>query len=328
MVRLAAVSLLVLATAACLGPGVDGARVDGGGTVADGGGGGTDGGTRTDGGTDGGTRTDGGALTDGGAGGGTVSDGGLDGGPGGTSDAGSGGGSSDAGAFGDAGGGSGPCAAGETRCNGPRLQTCSGGTFAAPVDCPTDQVCRGTGCVAVATCAGDTPPCCATSADCGTLSNFFSCPECRPAADGPSCLAGVCESAPPPQIDFGLIADATGLPGSARVAVRSAAITVYRGITADGRLVSCPMLLPASGTGPHDAQDPTLDAVYSRYANFQFSTGSDVFQVGLYSVPQGSMEAVVFSVYDGTGGTGTLLGRGRLDTLAPTAGGKYTLTLK
>ena len=300
MIRIAAVSLLVLATAACLGPAVDGSRVDGGGTLTDGGSGG-------------------GTLTDGGSGGGTLTDGGSDGG---TSDAGA---FADAGTFGDGGT---ACTAGETRCNGPRLQTCSGGTFAAPVDCPADAVCRGTGCTPVSSCAQDTPPCCATSADCGTLSDFFSCPECRPVADGRSCIAGVCESAPPSQIDFGLSADATALPGTARVAVRSAAITVYRGVTADGRLVSCAMLLPATGTGPHDAQDPTLDAVYSRSANFQFSTGSDVFNVGLYSVPQGSREAVVFSVYDGTGGTGTLLGRGCVDALAPTAGGQYTLTLQ
>lgn len=295
MTRLLAVTLLAFATSACLS-GVDASGIDGGasgdaGIVRDGGG--ADAGPGTDGGSVDGGVTDGGGGVDGG---------GVDGGA--------------------------QCTPGATRCNGPRVETCSAGTFLAPADCTGDSVCRQGSCVPVASCAQASPACCAFSSDCAPLQSLYGCPECRPVVDQTSCLAGVCESKTPTSVDIHVVADATGLPAATRIAIRSAVVTVYRGVTSDGRLVTCPWLLPPNPPGPHDAKDPTLNAVYSEDMDFVFSSGSDVFKATLNGVPQGSEEAIVFSVYDQTAGNGTRVGRGCIDMLAPTSTNRYTLTLK
>ncbi|RMG20394.1 MAG: hypothetical protein D6729_02935 [Deltaproteobacteria bacterium] len=268
--------------------------------------------------------SDGGALPDGGGDGGPGDGGTADGGDDGGSDA----GCSDPACLPCAQGGTfcpgtqvchmgacvDPCTPGETRCDGPRVQTCEsdGVSWSASARCGDDSLCRGNGCIAVASCQDEVPPCCALPRDCGTLSTPFTCPECRTVVRGGYCLAGACTPEPATRHDVYLLADATALSPSAQQAVVSGVVTVYRSPAADGRPATCAVLLGGTPS-PHDAKDPAFDAVISRPYNFSFGAGNNVYRALVQGIPEGSDQTVVLSVFDGAGGAGTRLGRGCID---------------
>ncbi len=218
------------------------------------------------------------------------------------------------------------CAPGLLTCNGPREQACGdGGTWLPPESCGVGGRCLGDACVAVNSCAADTPPCCSQPADCGNMAELFTCSECRPTIRTIGCLSGDCQVLPA-SLDFTVLGDAGALFDPTQVA--SGIVTLYRGETADGRVADCETLLSdATGISPHDDRDPQLNPTISRPYEFTGGTGSDLFTALVLGPPGGADQTIVFTVYDGTRGRGIRLGRGCVDHVTPLEGQTVILDL-
>ena len=181
-------------------------------------------------------------------------------------------------------------------------------------------------------CADADPPCCVTSWDCGSENNMVrkqDCPECRFVAEEAYCIAGRCEPESATRVGFNVYADADGLAPAEADAVKSAVITVYRGIDSIGDAVDCARILAPGdgGMSLHNAASPYLVATVSRAFSVSRATGRDVFGTFLSPVPTGPDQILVFTVYDEAGGLGNALGRGCLDGLDPKEGVDVSLPL-
>lgn len=224
----------------------------------------------------------------------------------------------------------GTCTPGATACDGVMALTCEAdGLGWGPAEpCSEGSLCREDACVSTATCVSETPSCCSMPAECGSVVTPFACPECRPIVRDGYCVAGACEAAPADTADVTIIGDATALSANDQLAVKTIVVTVYRPVDSVGRRVDCAFLLgDGTGDGPHDAQDPRLDATLSKYFAIMGGTGTDQFQAAIFGLPTGQNQTVVFSAYSDVRGGGRLLGRGCAEGYDPAAGGAFAVTL-
>jgi hypothetical protein len=138
------------------------------------------------------------------------------------------------------------------------------------------------------------------------------------------CLAGVCVARTTATVDFVLRASAAELDPVRRAAIHSAVLTLYRGMSADGRRVTCPLLL----SGAHDRRDEALNVVHSRAFNYQSGTGNDLYDARLRAIPAEPDQSLVLTVYDGYDGEGAAVARACAAGVNLRAGGLVIVDLQ
>ncbi|MDF1563943.1 MAG: hypothetical protein P1V51_12920 [Deltaproteobacteria bacterium] len=219
--------------------------------------------------------------------------------------------------------GCGECTPEATRCEGPRLATCDTLGRWLPAETCAGGLCRQDTCVAVSTCEAEQPACCALPEDCGLLEWRFTCAECRPVDAEADCLSGLCAARTLTTVDLTLRASARDLLPATRLAVRSGVMTLYRAESSDGRSVDCALI----EGGAHDAQDPTLNVVHSRYLDYQAGTGNDLYDANIRGLPHEPALTVVLTVYDDYQGRGSALARACLAAVDLVDGGRVIVDL-
>lgn len=226
----------------------------------------------------------------------------------------------------------GTCVPGESRCDGPLVQTCleDASGFGASTACDPGQLCWSGACTEAAACQAEDPPCCSQQSDCGTETQPNACEECRPIVRDAYCEAASCVAVPSGLVRFTVVLKAEQLTPTEANGVSSAVVTFYDATTADGRPVTCEMLLAedADGQTPHDAKDPSLNVFVSAMANVQFPMGYDAFSLEVPNVPTLADQVIVASVYRFTNAAGPRLARACTEQVTPVDGGKVQIQLQ